>query len=377
MQRLEDRTLLSVTFDGVPQWQDQGPNPIPNAAGVNALPQGTGSQSDNGAVGAIESVVVAHVATSTRNPGGYVLYAGTVNGGVWRSDNLTDGMIQVTADGSGNLEPVTTPSGLLWKPLTDQEPTLGISALALDPADPSGNTLWVGTGSLSSAGRAGGPGLGLLETTDGGQTWTQLGQPALAGSPVMGIAMARVTSGGHTISSPLVASWGKGVLYSQNGGQSFFTGSIVNANGRTIGTMSGKATDIVADPSNSHMFYAALQNKGIFRSNDDGQTWLEIDDGTSQTTGPNGIRLAAASTANRTFLYAATFGNPATKGAGLALAGVFRTSTTASTGQPGWIALGTAPSGLGSTTTIGRLELDHLAPHSRPHQCQRGLRQRL
>ena len=62
-----------------------------------------------------------------------------------------------------------------WKPLTDNEPSLAVSFMALDPIDNSGNTLWVGAGSQSSGGSGnGGPAVGLLKTTDGGQTWTHL-----------------------------------------------------------------------------------------------------------------------------------------------------------------------------------------------------------
>jgi photosystem II stability/assembly factor-like uncharacterized protein len=79
-----------------------------------------------------------------------IVYAGFADGGVWKS-----------SDG-----------GMSWKPLTDDQPTLAVGAIVLDPKNPS--TVYVGTGegnfsSDSFYGR------GVLKSTDGGMTWTQLG----------------------------------------------------------------------------------------------------------------------------------------------------------------------------------------------------------
>src|SRR5262249_31366695 len=86
LELLEDRALPSAAVVGVPAWINRGPNPILDF-GANAI--------NNSAVGAIASVGVAHVAVTATNPGGYILYAGTVNGGVWRADNFTEGMLQL------------------------------------------------------------------------------------------------------------------------------------------------------------------------------------------------------------------------------------------------------------------------------------------
>lgn len=60
------------------------------------------------------------LATPVDKPG--VLFAGAAGGGVWRSLD----------------------SGHSWMPLSDEEPTLAVGALALDPKDD--NTLYVATG---------------------------------------------------------------------------------------------------------------------------------------------------------------------------------------------------------------------------------------
>ncbi len=153
---------VSVTYPGVPQWVAEGPEPIYSAQS-NANP-------DNGEEGAIANVVVA--------PDGTV-YVGTVNGGVWSSDQVTPSWVQTLQD----HDPFQ-PSNF-WVPLTDSQPSLAVSTMALDPNDRN-NTLWVGTGSVSSYNSAGGPAVGLLKTTNGGKTWVDLaGSP---GAPITGVS---------------------------------------------------------------------------------------------------------------------------------------------------------------------------------------------
>src|SRR5205823_4225432 len=53
-----------------------------------------------------------------------VLYAGFADGGVWKSAN----------------------DGASWTPMMDNQLTLAIGSLALDPADATDNTLYAGTG---------------------------------------------------------------------------------------------------------------------------------------------------------------------------------------------------------------------------------------
>src|SRR5436309_2417653 len=91
---------------------------------------------------------------------------------------------------------ITTTAGdatqIQWRPMSDYQPSLAISSLALDPNDTSGNTLWAGTGSLSSGGNAGGTPIGLLKTTDGGFTWSVLGKD-LAGQTTVSVVPTKKT----------------------------------------------------------------------------------------------------------------------------------------------------------------------------------------
>src|SRR5581483_902450 len=78
-----------------------------------------------------------------------VVYAGAAQGGVWKSTN----------------------GGQTWTPLTDQQPSLSVGAIAIAPSAP--DTIYVGTGEFNLALDAY-YGVGVLKSTDGGATWTYL-----------------------------------------------------------------------------------------------------------------------------------------------------------------------------------------------------------
>jgi hypothetical protein len=241
LEQLEDRVLPSIAWSAIsPPWEEMGPGPIQNAGG-KATP--------NDAVGAIESVAVA-----STGPGTYIAYAGTANGGIWRTDQITDGMFNGTVD----------PSGIGWKPLTDNLPfaaTLAINSLALDPNDNAGNTLWVGTGaSFSSTGLSSGPGIGLLKTTDGGDNWTVLGNSDLAGQQITRVLPTTIQDPGTGQKIVLVATRQNGIYRSIDGGQTFQN------------VLFGQASDVVADPNSPGTFYAALPGNGIYESTNNGNT---------------------------------------------------------------------------------------------------------
>src|SRR5262245_18400550 len=73
LEQLEDRTLMSITPDGVPDWVEQGPGPILNASSTIPL-------QNSPVAGAIEAIAV--------NPANSdVVYVGTVNGGIWKTEH--------------------------------------------------------------------------------------------------------------------------------------------------------------------------------------------------------------------------------------------------------------------------------------------------
>jgi hypothetical protein len=275
VERLEERLAPDVKVTGLPDWRPQGPGPIQGNQPVN-IP-------NSPVAGAVSAIAV-----DPSDLTGNTVYIGTVNGGVWKSTQAVSG----------------PPN---WTPLTDQLPSLSITALAIDPTNPQ--IVWAGTGE-SSAGREGGPEIGLMKSSDGGLTW-QVFPSVFAGHggrAIHAIVPTKIPQGsGHVL---LVASeatafgsgpnqLGGGLLRSTDGGNGSFRKISGNANdgldnnnngviddpGEDTGLPGGTVEDLVGEPgpanpdpadphpANPNRFYAAMPGKGVFRSDDGGLTW--------------------------------------------------------------------------------------------------------
>ena len=92
-------------------------------------------------------------AVAARNEGGKTtLFVGAASGGVWKSHD----------------------GGTTFKPVFDKKPVQSIGAIAIDPSNPK--TVWVGTGE-SWMRNSVSVGDGIYKSTDGGETWTNMGLP--------------------------------------------------------------------------------------------------------------------------------------------------------------------------------------------------------
>jgi len=216
-------------------------------------------------------------------PGTDTFYLGAVAGGVWK----------------------TTNAGLNWEPLFDGEPTQSIGAVAVAPSDP--NIVYVGSGE---------PclredityGDGMYKSTDQGKTWTHIGLEDTR-------HISAVLVDPHDPNIVLVAAIGhafgpnadRGIFRSTDGGA---TWTKVLYKDENTG-----ATDMVFDPTNPHIVYAALYQEvrhpwmfdgggpgsGIYKSTDEGKTWEHID-GHGLPAGPLGkIGLAAGADGQRVY----------------------------------------------------------------------------
>ena len=95
---------------------------------------------------------VAAVAGRVEKDGKVTLFVGSASGGVWKS-----------LDG-----------GTSFTPVFDREPVQSIGAITLDPTNPK--VVWVGTGESWTRNSVS-TGNGIYKSTDGGETWTNMGLP--------------------------------------------------------------------------------------------------------------------------------------------------------------------------------------------------------
>jgi photosystem II stability/assembly factor-like uncharacterized protein len=213
-----------------------------------------------------------------------VFYFGSVDGGVWKTDN----------------------AGLTWQPLFQHEPVASIGAIAIAPSDPS--VIYVGTGEadMRSDISLGG---GVFKSTDAGRTWKHMG---LTDTQHIG----RILVDPHNPNLVLVAALGhaydgnaeRGVFRSTDGGRSWQKVLYKNENTGAI--------DLAADPTNPRIVYAALWQArrptwnqyppnggpggGIYKSTDEGQTWHQLT-GHGLPTGELGRIGLAAGTGDRVY----------------------------------------------------------------------------
>src|SRR5205807_8127108 len=78
--------------------------------------------------------------------------------------------LYVAAGGGGGWRTDKSLTGSNWQFTSSIFGTNAIGSLLMDPSDPSGNTLYAGTGEPNASGDSE-AGVGIYKTTDGGQTW--------------------------------------------------------------------------------------------------------------------------------------------------------------------------------------------------------------
>jgi hypothetical protein len=214
------------------------------------------------------------------------LWLANAGGGVWRTNDALA------------AEPV-------WQFVSQTFEHNNVAALALDPNDSSSNTLWAGTGEPNACGSGCTAGVGLYQTTNGGQSWKgTIGTAEFAGRAVGSIA---VQPGNSDV---VFAASGRGVLgvsntccggvdalipgaphfglyRSLNGGRSW---QLVSQGAPALCTASTPdqvalnqtpcsprgARRVEFDPVDPKTVYVSFFSRGIWRSRDLGNTWEQI-----------------------------------------------------------------------------------------------------
>lgn len=185
------------------------------------------------------------------------IYLGAASGGVWK----------------------TTDGGVNWKPIGDDQPSLAVGSIALDPKNP--DTVYVGTGEGNFSDN-GYYGVGILKSTNGGASWTNIQGPflhAYIGTLAVSPANSQV----------LLCTTGTGVWRSSDGASSWSR------------VLVGVGTSAVFDSTNGGVAYAALGDRngsalnGVYRSSDGGQTWNAVrGSGANAVPTPSAGRIALA-----------------------------------------------------------------------------------
>jgi photosystem II stability/assembly factor-like uncharacterized protein len=180
---------------------------------------------------------------------------------------------------------------------------------------------------------------GLLKTTDGGNTWSQLGNSSTASGGLQGLSISAVGARGNTI----LASTQSGVYLSSDGGASFQNISGLN------GLNAGPAFDLISDPSDVNRFYVAVGGTtgGVFRTDNLGGNWTDVTDsaiGALVSNSTDNMKLAVSAAAPQPVYVAITNSGQ--------LAGILRSQDAATaTGAATWVAMD-LPQTLDASRTI-------------------------
>jgi hypothetical protein len=221
-------------------WAQAGPRPSKDG-------QVEGIQ-DGEVVGAVKAI-----APHPSDPN--TVYAGAVNGGVWKTTNAL----------------AAHPH---WSVLTDGLGAASIGALAFDPTDASAATLVAGIGWFSSLG-FGGARAGMLRTTNGGTSWTAIdGNGVLRGLNVSGVAARGniLLLAANNADNPDTAFQRSGLWRATDPAGSWTQVS----GGANSALPQGPCFDLAADPVNSSRLYTNGGYTGIYRSDDAGATWTKV-----------------------------------------------------------------------------------------------------
>jgi hypothetical protein len=259
----------------------------------------------------------------TCRPGDCRMFITPAGGGVWRTDDAMATDIEWTYLGG----------------------PFGINAagtVTIDPTDPSGDTIWVGTGEANVCASGCVAGVGIYRSTDGGDSWRgPLGRPALGGKGIgeivvdprdNGTVYAATTTAlrgmgssccaGVTRPVPGAAEWGLyqstddgrswSMIHNGTADESVCTGSIAQYNNTEACSPRGvRAFEL--DPNDPDTMYAGSYARGIWRSSDTGKTWEQIKPSLNQaviTTRPAFDVVALDADTTRMYVHEGNVGTP-------------------------------------------------------------------
>jgi len=176
-----------------------------------------------------------------------IIWAGSASGGLWKTEN----------------------GGELWKPVTDQIPSTGVGAVAVNPKNT--NELLIGTGEGYTAGHYFiRPGLGVFKSSDKGLTWQATNFAYNSG---LNVAAFKII---WNYDDPNIVWLGatNGIWKSIDGGETWI---IKYGNGTNQSSFI--CNDMTQHPTDPSILYASIEGVGIFKSRDAGESWNQLTNG--------------------------------------------------------------------------------------------------
>jgi hypothetical protein len=280
-------------------WTPVGPAPLASDA------TGDGGQDYNWVSGRATSVLI-----DPADPSANTVLLGGAYGGLWKSTN------------AGSLS--SNPASVVWQPLFDDQPTLAVGAIALQPGN--SQVILVGTGETNNSSDSY-YGLGIMRSTDGGATWPLQITTAASGQSFLGIGFSQIAF--STVNPKLVvaaAAGDNGMCVGEESvpvvnsgpclgptedgnstvrGLYFSTDAGITWNRATLtdGSVPASATAVIYNATNA-TFYAIIRRHGLYSSTD-GQNFTRL--ATQPGAGLASANCPAAANATTCLIYRGEF----------------------------------------------------------------------
>ena len=211
-------------------------------------------------------------------------YVGYASGGLWHTNN----------------------NGTTFTPVLDNAPTQNVGDIAIDWKS---GTIWVGTGENNSS-RSSYAGIGILKSTDKGNSWINVGLPD---SHHIGRILINPNNSNEVIVGALGHLYSsnseRGIFKTTDGGKNWSKTLFINDNTGII--------DVQPAPNNFNILYAASWererkawnfdgdgiNSAIYKSTDAGNSWTKVSENNGFPNG-NGVGRIGLAVFNENTVYA-------------------------------------------------------------------------
>ena len=201
----------------------------------------------------------------------------------------------------------TNNNGTTFTAITDNAPTSNIGDIAVDWKN---GTIWVGTGESNSS-RSSYAGIGILKSTDNGESWTHVG---LKDSQHIGRIIINKNNPDEVVIGAVgnlyTPSKERGVFKTSDGGKTWENTLFVNEGTGVI--------DVAVSPTNPNIMYAASwererkawdfvgdgEGSAIYKSTDAGSTWTKLTEKGAGFPVGDGVGRIGLAVASSDVLYA-------------------------------------------------------------------------